>query len=344
MKKILERAPLIFSMAVAIGVVFFFGSFYVKGKDSGITVNSGDAPLISEHVIADPKEDKKEDEKKDEKKAETPSQTVSASRADAIGRISEQFLSPYSSKLNYDGVYVKNSTGLSVDLKSELATLPNIKLKKTGEPEVLIIHTHTTESYMPEDRNFYTAADKSRSTDNGKNMVAVGEAFAEEIRSGGFAVIHDTTQHDQPSYNGSYSKAYATITEYLKKYPSIKIVVDVHRDAVSSGGTKTKPTVKIDGQKAAQVMLVVGSETGSVTDFPNWKQNFRLSLRFQQAMEKTYPGLARAMMFSSSRYNMHLTTGSMLLEVGTDANTLNEACYSAKLAGKALTQVLNTLR
>ena len=91
-------------------------------------------------------------------------------------------------------------------------------------------------------------------------------------------------------------------------------------------------------------MLVVGSQTGTVTGFPNWKQNFRLALRFQQTMETMYPGLARAMTFCSRKYNMNLTTGSMLLEVGCEANTLEEACYSAELAGDALLCLLNTLK
>ena len=342
MKKFLERVPLFFAFVVFLAFALCLSSSYAASimGDVGLAsreIVGGDEPL--KEIGATFQESLPIDT---EKKEET--QTVSASPSDAIGQIYEQFLSPYSAKLKYDGVYIKNSTGLNIDLASELATPPKIKLEQNDKPQVLIIHTHATESYMPEDRNFYTAADASRSTDNSKNMIMVGEAFAEAIRKGGISVIHDTTQHDHPSYTGSYSKAYNTISEYLKKYPSIKIVVDVHRDAVSTNGGKIKPTVKIDGQKAAQVMLVVGSETGSVTNFPNWKENFRLAVRFHQAMEKTYPGLARTMLFSSSRYNMHLTTGSMLLEVGTDANTLDEACYSARLAGTALLSVLNGLR
>lgn len=343
MQKILERVPLFFAVAVFLGFVICFGSSYaasIWGEGGFVSQKTvgGDEPLKESNIVV------QEFLQSETGNSEETSQTVSASPSDAIGQIYEQFLSPYSAKLKYDGVYIKNSTGLSIDLASELATPPNIKLTKSDEPQVLIVHTHATESYMLEDRNFYTAADKSRSTDNSKNMIMVGEAFAEAIRKGGISVIHDTTQHDHPSYTGSYSKAYNTISEYLKKYPSIKIVVDVHRDAVSTNGGKIKPTVKIDGQKAAQVMLVVGSQTGSVTNFPNWKENFRLAVRFHQAMEKSYPGLARTMLFSSSRYNMHLSTGSMLLEVGTDANTLDEACYSARLAGTALLGVLNGLR
>jgi stage II sporulation protein P len=269
---------------------------------------------------------------------------VSADPADAVGKIHSQFLSPYSAKLQYGGVYIKNSTGLNIDLKAELAAKLSLGIKKGSDPQVLIVHTHATESYMTEDRPFYTAADKSRTTDNAKNVTAVGDTLAAVIEAGGYKVLHDRTHHDHPAYNGSYNRAYTTINEYLKKYPGIKIVIDLHRDSIAmSGNDKAKPVVEIDGKKAAQVMLVVGSQTGSVTGFPNWKSNFRLAARFQQKMEKLYPGLPRQMLFCSRRYNMHLTTGSMLLEIGTDSNTLEEAKYSAELAGKALVALLGEI-
>ena len=273
------------------------------------------------------------------------SKPVSADKSKAVGKIYEQFLSPYSAKSAYGGVYMKNSTGLDINIKKELSEDLKFKIEKNSGPQVLIVHTHATECYMPEERDFYTASDKSRTTDNSKNVTEVGEVIAKKLRQGGIEVIHDRTQHDQPSYNASYSRAGETINEYLKKYPSIKVVVDVHRDSIAlTGNDKAKPTVTIDGKKAAQVMLVVGSETGSVTGFPNWRENFRLALKYQQTMEVMYPGLARTMLFSSRRYNMHLTTGSMLLEVGTDSNSLEEALYSAELAGDALLKLLNTLK
>ena len=264
---------------------------------------------------------------------------------DAIGKIHEQFLSPYSQKLNYNGIYIKNSTGLDINIKNELAAELSLKIKKSKEPEVLIVHTHATESYMKEDKGYYTAADKARSDNDSENVVKVGDVFAKTLEAGGISVLHIKTHHDSPSYNESYSRAKNSINEYLKKYPSIKVVVDLHRDSIAmSGNDKCKPTKVIGGKKAAQVMLVVGSETGTVTGFPNWRQNFRLALRYQQTMETMYPGLARAMNFCSRKYNTNLTTGSMLLEVGCEANTLEEACYSAELAGTALLSLLNTLK
>ena len=346
MKKLLGRLPL-FSVALIFILSFSFSAFSVLGGGEGFnyvfaeTDDVGLSPLKDEVLWTT--------QVTDGIKTETPNKeesvTVSASASDAIGKIHEQFLSPYSAKLSYNGIYIKNSTGLSVDIKQELAQKLKLKIENTKEPQVLIVHTHTTESYMTEDRNFYTASDKTRNTDDTKNVVRVGEILAETLREGGIGVIHDKTKHDYPEYTGSYNRANKTISEYLARYPSIKVVVDLHRDSIAmTGNDKAKPTVKIDGKKAAQVMLVVGSETKSVTDFPNWRENFHLALRYQQTMEVMYPGLARTMTFCSNRYNMHLTTGSMLLEVGTEANTLEEASYSAELAGKALLSLLNTLR
>ena len=270
---------------------------------------------------------------------------VNASKGDAVGTIFEQFLSPYKAKYSYNGVYMKNNTGLAVDLKTELAKKVELKLASGTEPQVLIIHTHATECYMGEERDFYTASDKFRTTNNDRNVTHIGELIAEKLRAGGIGVIHDRTHHDHPAYNGSYSRAAKTINAYLKQYPSIKIVLDVHRDSIAmTGNDRCKPTVSIKGKKAAQVMLVMGSQTGSVSGYPNWRKNFRLALGFQQTMEALYPGLARPAVLCSANYNQNLTTGSMLLEVGTDSNTFEEACYSAELAGDALLNLLNTLK
>ncbi|MEE1278302.1 MAG: stage II sporulation protein P, partial [Acutalibacteraceae bacterium] len=170
---------------------------------------------------------------------------------------------------------------------------------------------------------------------------AIGERVAAELKAAGIGVIHDKTLHDYPSYTGSYTQSAKTIKAYLKKYPSIKVVLDVHRDAVNGDGTdKIKLVSEQGGKKAAQVMLVMGSQTGNVTGFPEWKQNFRLAVRFQQKMETMYKGLARPLYFMSRQYNQTLTTGSMLLEVGTEANSMEEALYSGTLAGKALAATL----
>lgn len=281
------------------------------------------------------------EESKETKEAEA----VKASASGNVkGKIISKYISPYNAGLSYNNVYVKNSTELKIDIKSLLKASLGFKIKKSEEPQVLIMHTHTTETYMTEDTDCYTDAFSARTRDKNKNMVSVGNTVAEKLNAAGIKTLHDTTEHDYPQYTGSYGRAAKTINSYLKKYPSIKIVLDLHRDAVSSGESdKVKLVTEIEGKKAAQVMIVMGSQSGSVTNFPNWQENLKLALRLQQMFETKYPTLARPLSLMPKNYNESLTTGSLLIEVGTDANTIDEALYSAELVGNALVSLLNTL-
>ncbi len=345
---------LIISMLLSVFSIFLCGFIYMNDGSVQIwnsEVVKENSPFVSipqsasQTVLQSEESEKEKIPPKQESVSHSEeSATVSNDSQPAIGKITEQFISPNTANLSHNNVHIKNSTGLNIDLQSELLQPIKFKVEKTTEPQVLIVHTHATECYMSEDRDYYTASDVSRTTDNAANMINIGNIIAERLKVGGFAVLHDTTQHDKDSYSGSYDKAAKTISEYLKKYPSIKIVIDVHRDSISLGdNNKAKPTVEIGGRKAAQVMLCMGSQSGAVTGFPNWKENFRLAARFQQTMEVMYPGLARPMLLMSKKYNEHLTTGSMLLEVGTEANSISEAAYSAELVGNCLINLFNTL-
>lgn len=279
-----------------------------------------------------------------EKTSNTESTVPASSKEKVLGKIQETVLSPYSAPLSYEKVYLKNSAGVTIDLKNELSKKINIDIKKCIEPEVLIFSTHTTESYMLEDRNYYTDKDATGTTDSTKNVVQIGSIIKQKLEQNGISVIQNSTIHDHPQFSGCYDRSAETVKSYLKKYPSIKIVIDVHRDSVNyDDGTKVKPTVEIDGKKAAQVMLVAGCEAGAVEGFPNWRENLRLSMKLHQILEETYPSLARPITFTARKYNLHLTTGSLLLEMGTEANTLKEAEYSAELVSNALIKLLNSL-
>ena len=120
-------------------------------------------------------------------------------------------------------------------------------------------------------------------------------------------------------------------------------------DAEAAVGTKledgkAKLVTEIAGKKAAQVMLVMGSQSGAVKDYPNWKENLSLAVKLHQKIEQKYPTLARPILLRSSKYNQNLTTGSLLLEFGTEANTLDEAIYSAELVGDAMVSLLKTIK
>ncbi len=268
-----------------------------------------------------------------------------ASTAAVKGNVIEKYISPYTAPLSYNGVYMKNSTGLNINIKNLLASKLSFKIEKNNQPQVLIMHTHTTETFLASDAKTYGVNHSSRTTDNNKNMAAIGAIIAKKLNDAGIKTLHDKTQHDYPQYNGSYTRSAKTVNSYLSKYKSIKIVLDLHRDSVTvSGSDKAKLVTKINGKKAAQVMLVMGSQSGSIKNHPNWQENLKLALKLQQTMEAKYPTLARPLSLSSSRYNQSLCKGSMLIEFGTDMNSLDEAKYSAELVADSLISLLNTLK
>lgn len=275
----------------------------------------------------------------------TSTESVAVSASGAVqGKVIEKFISPYTANTSYNNVYLKNNTDLDINLKDFVNGKLGFKIQKNAEPQVLILHTHATESYLLHNENYYTENDTARNTDNAYNTVALGKIITDRLNAAGIVTLHDTTQYDNPSYNESYSRAAETICEYTEKYPSIKIVIDLHRDALAENDTdKVKVTTEIGGKKAAQIMLVMGSQSGNVKNFPNWKENLKLATKLQHTLENMYPSLARSIHFMSKNYNQSLTNGSMLIEIGTDGNTLDEAKYSAELLSDALISLLNTL-
>lgn len=240
--------------------------------------------------------------------------------------------------------FIKNCTShTTAEIEEAIAKPPAFTIEDTDEPQVLIMHTHTTESYLPFTGDYYDKTYSSRSTDNTRNMVAVGNKIEEELKKAGIGVIHDTTQHDYPSFNGAYDRSAVTVQSYLKKYPSIKVVLDVHRDAIVSGDTVTAPVAQVNGKTAAQVMIINGCANDNIK-YPNFFENLSFSAALEKQMEGDYPGLTRPVLFDYRKYNQHLTTGSILLEVGGHGNTLEQATYSGELIGASLGKLLNSYK
>ena len=240
-----------------------------------------------------------------------------------------------------DHGFLKKSTELSnSDVQAQLDKAWDLDLSTPEEPTVLIYHTHATEAYEPVTRDYYDDRYNSRSTEQDKNMIRVGDEIAKQLEAAGIGVIHDTTLHDYPSYNGAYERSAETIQKYLDEYPSIKITIDVHRDAIEeSDGTRIAPVAEIDGKKAAQIMIISGCDDGTM-NMPNWPDNLRFAAAFQSQMEANYPGLTRPIFFCYRLYNMNKTPGSLLLEFGAHGNSLEEAVYSGELCGKALAELI----
>lgn len=247
--------------------------------------------------------------------------------------------------IKFENIYVKNRTGLEIDISKELEKSPEINIKNTKEPQVLIVHTHTSESYMKDDSGFYYDSFYPRTADNTQNITRVGQAITDKLIENGINTVHDITCHDNPTYNGSYSRAARTIEENLKKYPSIQVVIDIHRDSLGSNETgKIKPVFKYNDKKSAQLMIISGCDPDQSLGHPNWEKNLRLALRLQKYCETLFPGITRPLNFAKVRYNQHLTPGSMLIEVGSDANTLEEAVNTGYMLGQALSNLLNDLK
>ena len=337
----IARLVCVFSICAAL-IGYNAYSFCFKGRTAQNTVTQIPADGID---LSEKEKETEEITSEETASSEESGASAAASTYGSVkGKVISRYISPYSAELSYNGVYMKNSTDLTVNLKELLEASLSFKIAKTDSPQVLIVHTHTTETYMTEDADYYTSAFSSRTRDAQKNMVSVGNIVADKLNNAGIKTLHDTTEHDYPNYTGSYSRAATTINSYLKKYPTIKIVLDLHRDAVSSGDSdKVKLVTEINGKKAAQVMLVMGSQSGSVTNFPNWKENLKLAVRLQQKIEQKYPTLARPLSLMPKNYNESLTKGSLLIEFGTDANTLAEAHYSAELVGDSIAELLGEL-
>ena len=242
-----------------------------------------------------------------------------------------------------DNFRVKDTTGSGTDLAQELLNEPSVKLKCNGEMEVLIYHTHTTEAYMDEFTGFYYTDMETRTQNQDANVVAVGEEIKKQLEKAGIGVIHDTQINDT-MYSGSYSRSWEVLQRNLSEYPSIQVTIDVHRDSMTTkDGVKYKPTAQINGRKAAQVMLMAGCDAnGGWGDFPNWLENLRFALRVQQKTSEMYPDLIRPLNFGNNKYNMNATTGSILVEVGTEVSTVSESEYSGQLIGEVLAELFTT--
>ncbi len=238
---------------------------------------------------------------------------------------------------------VRNCSGLSNSEVLKLCTQP-IKLNfnaQQGEPLVLIYHTHTTETYEPYQKDYYDKDFTAKTTDPKYNMTAVGDAICEELENAGVCYIHDTTVHDYPSYTGAYDDSRATVEQILKEYPSIQIVLDVHRDAIErEDGTRVSAIADIDGKTAAQLMIISCCDDG--TDrIPNWKENLAFASVLQQRLYDDYPELVRGIFLTDRFYNQDLSTGSLLVEVGSHGNSLDQSVYSGHLLGKSLAKIIN---
>ncbi|MEY8387607.1 stage II sporulation protein P [Oscillospiraceae bacterium 38-13] len=236
-------------------------------------------------------------------------------------------------------VYISNTT--SHALTPELIQQPYAAALGGEDPQLLIIHTHGSEAYTPAPGTEIVWSGDYRTTDYRYNVVRVGDEMAEAFGAAGISVLHDRTLYDYPSYSGAYDRSLEAIRKYLEQYPSIRFVLDVHRDAIEDGqGNQYKAVSEIEGVGVpAQMSLVMGSD-GSGLEHPDWLENLRLAAAVQQDILEHYPTLMRPVLLRNSRYNQHATTGSLLVEVGAAGNSPEEAVLAGRLFAERLAAVL----
>lgn len=204
------------------------------------------------------------------------------------------------------------------------------------EPTVLILHTHASESYTRTQGQDYEESSQYRTLDTQYNMVALGDRLTELLERAGIRVLHDRRIHDYPSYNQAYDNARKALESYRRQYPSLQVVLDLHRDAVLlSDGSQYAPTVEVAGKKVAKLMLVVGSN-GSGMEHPHWQDNLAAALKLQVLLEKATPGITRDTMLRAQRYNQDLCAGAMIVEIGTAGNTLEQAMEAVPLLAEGI--------
>ncbi|MBR5321216.1 MAG: stage II sporulation protein P [Clostridia bacterium] len=256
------------------------------------------------------------------------------------GKIISADYSKQNATSEYNGIYIRNTT-LNHHINIEEYLNKQVYAFITeNKPAVLIYHTHTTETYELLDRSFYTNERNIRSDNPKENMVRVGEEICKVLEKNGYKTIHDKSIYDE-SVNGAYERSRANISRIIKDNPSIQIVLDIHRGAIyQKDNSKIKTVTEINGRKAAQIMLISGCEDGNVTDFPNWQKNLTFALNLQEKLKNDNKTFVQPLMFCSRKYNMDLVPCALSMEIGTDANALSEAVYSAELFADSLTELL----
>ncbi len=234
---------------------------------------------------------------------------------------------------------LKNETGYPVDAAAMAFGGTALRLPAEG-PQILIIHTHSSEAYTPAGLDRYEPSDSARTEDAEHNIIRVGDELTKLLEEAGLNVIHDRGVYDYPSYTGSYARSGAAVEQYLRDYPDIGVVLDLHRDALGAEGVIYKTMAEEEGSCASQLMLLVGTDESGL-EHPNWQTNLSLALYLQSAVASVHPTLMRPVALVPQRYNQQLCPGMLILEVGSSGNTMQEALAAIRLfAGAAAPALL----
>ena len=233
----------------------------------------------------------------------------------------------------YGSVKVRNQTKYQL---TEEMLKPDFELE--NKKDLIIFHTHTCESYTPDEKYNYTMTGTYRTTDLNYSVARVGDELEKQLQSYGYNVTHDKTYHDYPAYSGSYNRSLTTVKNILGTQSNTQMVIDLHRDAIGSNNDYA-PSVKIGDETVAQLMFVIGSAGGGL-EHPNWQQNLKFAIKIQEKANEMYPGLFKPIILRDSRYNQQLTNAATIIEVGATGNTLEQCLLSMKYLAKVMSEVV----
>lgn len=221
----------------------------------------------------------------------------------------------------------KEETSLKADKGSPHKEVKMEEIKISGDPQVIIYHTHSTESYLPyKESNYHRVQEEGTVRD-------VGNVLEEELKKQGINVVHDKTVHDRPSYNESYGRSLNTVKGLMKKYPTAKYIIDLHRDAAASSAKEGK-TLNIGGEKTAKYSLVVGRGN------ENYSELYSFAKKVSQKSESLYKGFGGAIIEKEYRYNGFVSSKAILLEVGNNKNKIEESRACAGYFAEALAEII----
>lgn len=235
-------------------------------------------------------------------------------------------------------VQVSNFSGFSVDLEDLLLSQLVLETPSQG-PAVLIIHSHGTESYTQTAQLTYTPSGEYRTLDEAHNMLRVGDALQAALEARGIRVLHDRNLHDYPQYTQAYINSRKTVEDYLEEYPSLCLVIDLHRDAADTAAGQLQTNAYVDGVPASQLMMVVGTNAGG-RDHSFWQENMALAVKLHARLEQLYPGICRPISLRKERFNQDLSPGAMLIEVGAAGDTLEKALVAAEALAQGIAFLL----
>lgn len=206
-----------------------------------------------------------------------------------------------------------------------------IKLQKANS--VLIYHTHTDEAFLKGEKD-YVETSTGRTKNQDYSIVKVGDTFKNSLINSGFSVVHDKADNVKNGFYNAYDTSYQTIKQYIGK---TDIYVDMHRDAYS--GKEPNFILQNDREYAYIAFVVANGE--NYNEKPNWQENYKLAKILTDKLNEICPGISKGIIFKDKRFNQHISTSCLLVEMGNEKNTIEQVNASAEILAKAFSEVLN---